>query len=433
MKRKLRWLHVLLLCSLFLASPALASGPPAALSARIGAVEVDAFPQVRAAVTVRDANGVPVTDLAAEAFEINEDRAAQARLILAVEQAVNPAIPVGLVLVMDISGSMAGQPMTDARTAALALLDALGDDDQVAFLAFADAVDLDALDPAREQPFTRDPDAVAALVEGLGAAGGTPLYDALYKGVGWAEGATLGHRAVILFTDGVDEGPGSRVASAETPIQAATRANVPVFTIGLGTQIDRGYLERVARTTGGFYQETPDSSDLTRLFLNVLDRLKHEYVLTYDSGLPGDGAMHRVQLAVRVGDRQASDEAEFGPVPLLATPTPEPTASPTAPPPPTAVPPATPTPTAAPAVAEEDDVGPDDTAQGPGIGSLLAGLAALLLAGGILVVLRGRRRAGAAAQAAEQLFCLSCGRALAPDQVCPDCGPDAGQFRKPQR
>jgi len=393
-------------------------------------VDVSAFPKVVVAVTVRDANGVPVTDLAAGAFEVNEDRAAQARSILAIEQAVNPEIPVGLVLVMDISGSMAGRPMEDAQSAALALLGNLGADDQVAFLAFADLVDLDVPDPTREASFTQDHDAIAVLVEDLEAAGGTPLYDALYKAVGWAETAPLGHRAVILFTDGVDEGPGSRVASAETPIQGATRANVPVFTIGLGSRIDRGYLERVARTTGGFYQETPDSADLTQLFLNVLDRLKHQYVLAYDSGLPADGATHRVQVTVRVGDRQAADEAEFGPVPLLATPTAEPTAQATA----TATP--TPTPTATPVTVatRESIVKSDaDADRGPGIGSLLAGLAALLVSAGILVVLARRRQAGAAGPAADQVYCLSCGRALAPGQVCPDCGPDAGNFRKPQR
>jgi VWFA-related protein len=398
----------------------LAQQPPAALSLRIGGVDLSAFPQIAVTATVRDANGVPVPDLDAAAFEINEDRVPEARPIVAVEPVVNRELPTGLVLVMDVSGSMAGQPLADAQAAALALVDQLGPQDEVAFLAFADVVDLDEIDPAREHPPTTDRAVLRALINGLEAGGGTPLYDALYKAVRWAEEAELGHRAVVLLTDGIDEGPGSLVASAETPIQEATRNNVPIFTIALGSEIDEGYLERVARTTGGFYQETPDSAELPRLFLNVLDYLQQQYVITYESGLPGDGAMHRVQVSVNVGDREATDEAEFGPVPVVEGETPEP---PTETPEPTA----DPTEAPAPSPTEKPNGG-----EGREISwvNILAGLGAVAVLASIVfgVVRRQRRQAAAAAQE----FCLSCGRPLAEGEVCPDCGPDAGRFKKPQ-
>jgi VWFA-related protein len=400
-----------------------AQQPPAALSLRVEGAEVTDFPQIAVTVTVRDANGVPVPDLDAAAFEINEDRAPEARPIVEVEPVVNRDLPTGLVLVMDVSGSMAGQPLADAKTAALALVEQLGPQDEVAFLAFADVVDLDEINPAREHPPTTDRAVLTALINGLEAAGGTPLYDALYKSVRWAEEAELGHRAVILLTDGVDEGPGSLVASAETPIQEATRNNVPVFTIALGNEIDRGYLERVARTTGGFYQETPDSAELPQLFLNVLDYLQQQYVITYESGLPGDGETHRVQVAVNVGDRTASDEGEFGPLPVIEGETPDPTEQPSDPTEETPVEP-TEEPTESPT--------PEPTEKPVGVGSLglgnvLAGLGAVAVLALIVVGVVRRRK-----QATEQQYCLSCGRALAKGEVCPDCGPDAGRFKKPK-
>jgi len=330
---------------------------------------------------------------------------------------------------MDISGSMAGEPMTDAKAAAQALIAQLGAQDAVAFIAFSDVVDLDGLNPAREHPATQDHSVIAALVDSLQASGGTPLYDALFKGVSWAEQAELGHRAVILFTDGVDEGPGSLVASAETPIQQATRANVPVFTIGLGNKIDRGYLERVARTTGGFYQETPDSAKLPDLFINVLDYLQQQYVITYASGLPEDGAKHRVQVSVNVGGRKATDEREFGPVPLstAAEPTPEPTSAPTETEPtaaPTQAPTATPQPlpTSAPTVEAEPQGGR------VGVGHILAGVGAVAVLAFIIAGATKKRR-----QAEAQEYCKGCGRPLRPGEVCQDCGPDAGRFKKPKR
>ena len=102
--------------------PAHAQQPPVDISVRLDAAEVSAFPQVALTVTVRDANGVPVPGLDAHAFEVNEDRAPQARPITGVEPVTNPDLPVCVVLVVDVSGSMAGQSLTDAQAAARALV-----------------------------------------------------------------------------------------------------------------------------------------------------------------------------------------------------------------------------------------------------------------------------------------------------------------------
>lgn len=477
----LGWIVLLLLSLTALASPphALAQQPPAALSLRLDEVDSAAFPQVTLALTVRDANGVPAPDLPARAFEVTEDGAATAPVV-ALESATNRDRPVSLVLVVDISGSMEGQPLADARAAARALIERLGPQDEAAVIAFAGSVTLDGLNPAREHPPTTDRRVVTALLDSLQAKGGTPLYDALYKGVLWAQESALGHRAVILLTDGVDEDPGSAVAGPDTPILAATRANLPVFTIGLsgvGDRLASGYLERVARSTGGVYQETPDSVQLTQLFQNVLDRVKQQYRLTYRSGLPADGRRHRVQVRVSTGDRSAEAATTFGPLPLAPTDTPAPTAtaSPTRTPSPrtrgpsptatatstatvaptaTATPTPTDTPEAAPVVAmtlvppgPTRTVTPTPTSastpttaptpappvvptppppQSRGVTLplplILGGLAALAVVVTGVALLGGRRQP-------PREYCANCGHPLTGPGACPQCG-DARRLKR---
>lgn len=393
--------------------------PAADLDIRIDSVDATQHPQNSLVVTVRDANGVPVPDLTAANFEINEDRAPQARTITAVEPFVNRDVPVSVVLVIDVSGSMQGQPLADAKVAAVRFLDRLSARDRVAVLAFSDRVNLDAPDQAREAAFTADKPALYKLIDGLQANGGTPLYDAVYKAVQSVSTETSGNRAVILLTDGRDEDPGSRVASAETPIQAATRANIPVFTIGLGNQIDRGYLERLARLTGGTYQETPASAQLATLFQNVGDLLKQQYRLTYQSGLPADGQKHRVEVIVKQAGRSAQAEVEFGPLgapsgaaqPLETTPAALPTASPTQA-----------APTTAPAATQASTALSSSAPT-----AALASSTPLLIGGGVLLVVVGAvlfaRRRRSTVQ-----YCLRCGHALAAGGVCPNCGAGAGKF-----
>ena len=436
---RIRLFHVLSLV-LFASASALPAGAQSAgpISLGVDAFDTGAFPAVTLAVTVRDANGVPVPDLEATHFEILEAAIDQPRPVASVQTRINPEAQISVILVMDISGSMEGQPLEDAKAAATHFMAQLAEGDQAALLAFADVVDFNQPDPAREVDFQGDKTAIYELVDGLAAGGGTPLYDALVKAIRMADRADLGHRAVLLLTDGVDEGPGSLVASDDTPVQEAQRANLPIFTVGLGTRTDPGYLERLALTTGGAYQHTPDSAELEVLFQNVADRLKQQYMVTYQSGYDCDGESHRVEAHVEVAGRAAGGSITIGP--LVDSPGCNPQAVPTATPPPTATPepsatvaptatslPTTATPTAVPTAlptAAPTEPPPTATAEPePDAGGRIN---PFLIGGGVVVVLvsislvvwllmRGPKPL--------ERICKRCGYHLREvDTACPECG-----------
>src|SRR5690606_17865082 len=73
---------------------------------------------VPTAVTVRDGQGRLVTDLGREDFEIQEAGIAQP-----ITQFTRERVPVSLALVLDISDSMRGPRMEDARAALLNFVD----------------------------------------------------------------------------------------------------------------------------------------------------------------------------------------------------------------------------------------------------------------------------------------------------------------------
>lgn len=398
---------------------------------RVDRVEDAAFPEITVHLTVRSAYGVPIADLTSDQFDVSEDRTLESRPISGLETTINPHQPIALLLVIDVSGSMAGEPLEDAQAAAVRLLDRLGPQDKAGLLAFADNVNLadpfPQLDPAREHDFTADKASLYDLVDNLTAGGNTPLYDAAYKAVHLVARQPAGNRAVLLLTDGRDEvaggprGSGSAVADEDTPIREANRAKVPVFTVGLGQDIDAPWLKRLALETGGTYQQTPDSAQLTRLFQNVLDLLKQQYRLTYTSGMPEDGADHGVLVSVKVGEDIAFDEATWGPAPLAPTETP---------PPPTATP--DPTNTLSPTRTPTATATATPAASGPA--GATGSLSPLVMAGGLgLLVLLGLGTAVGLARARRQAEpttrCLNCGRALPEAGApCPDCG-FAGEYR----
>lgn len=281
-----------------------------AVSISVAAIDARAHPEVSAALVVRNASGVPIAGLDAGAFAVTEDALSAPVAPSAVVEATDAARPTALVLALDVSGSMEGQPLADLKSAAQGLVDLLGPRDEVALMAFADAVALEGdplpMDPVREVPFTTDRTALRAAIDGLAAGGNTPLYDAATKAVRLAAERPGGPAAVLLFTDGRDEvaggppGSGSTVANEDSPIRAANQERVPIFTIGLGESRDEPWLRRVALETGGAYTAVGASSQLAAEFAGVLARLKHAYRVSWRSVLPADGAPHRATVDVTV-------------------------------------------------------------------------------------------------------------------------------------
>lgn len=199
-----------------------------ALQMRIDWVVVpeDQFPQVELALAVRDEAGIPIYNLSADNFQITEDGSPRPRPITSLETTVDPAVQTSVILVLDVSGSMEGKPLEDAKAAAVSFLDRLGKNDRVALIAFGGEVGHEGpLNPDKEVGFSSNQTEIRTLLESLQAKGTTPLYDAIFKAVRIIATEPVGNRAVMVLTDGRDEtgagGPGSIIANSESPIRAA--------------------------------------------------------------------------------------------------------------------------------------------------------------------------------------------------------------------
>jgi len=321
-----RWMSAVLILALVLGSTLLVSAQ-GAVNLSIDDLDMSDFPGSRVSVTVRDANGVPVTGLGADRFELIEDGKSSFPPH-EVTAHVNHDAVISIVMVIDISGSMEGKPIEEAMRAANALLDQLSVQDRAAIIAFADKVqDLDPtqLEDGKELGFTTDKNAVRNVVNFLDTKIGwdTPLYDAIYKGVKMASSEPVGKRAVVVMTDGRDERDNDNgvpvkdagsLSTPDDPINEANRHNIPIFSIGLtglGGKIDTKYLARLAERTGGIYQEAPGPEELTPLFEEVASQLKTQYLLHYDSQLEMDDQLHSLMVRVNLPQGQDFDETKF--------------------------------------------------------------------------------------------------------------------------
>jgi Ca-activated chloride channel family protein len=153
------------------------------------------------------------------------------------------ALPRDLVLLLDISGSMSGEPLDQARKVCAALVSGLSDADRLEMIAFSDRPRRwkKHAEPASENIRQQ----ALAWLGALEAGGGTEMRDGILEAL--TPLRKDAQRQVVLVTDGA--------IGFEQEIVAAIREHLPagsrVHTIGVGSAVNRSLLAPAARAGRG--------------------------------------------------------------------------------------------------------------------------------------------------------------------------------------
>ncbi|HUP85599.1 MAG TPA: type II secretion system F family protein, partial [Acidimicrobiales bacterium] len=211
--------------------------------------------------------------------------------------------PVGIVLVVDTSGSMKTNGRLDqAKTAAKAFVDRKLANDQIALVTFSN-------EPRVAVNFTADPGPLVAAIDGLQPAGETALWDGVRTGANlFAERPELLPYLVVL-SDGADTVSQSRGPDA---FGAARSARTGVFSIAItgSGESDAPALRSLADETGGTFFETRDAAQLGRIYEDLQGVLQNQYELSWTSAVRTPD----ISLSVKVGSAVADGSAALNSV-----------------------------------------------------------------------------------------------------------------------
>jgi len=232
--------------------------------------------------SVVDHQGRPAMDLTEDQFRVFED--GEEQNLERFDKVEN--LSINVILLMDVSQSMRNRIQTSSLSAQRFFEKVLTPRDQASFLTFNDDIRLIV-------PFTNDVQRLHHGASGLRASGATRLYDSLIYTVHYF-GGHEGKKALVLLSDGADV---DSDFGFEQVLEYALRAGVATYPIGMGLGHSSN-LQRLASETGGRYFAIRTASALDRVYRQIEQDLRSQYLLIYRPPTKGRTRFRRVEIEV---------------------------------------------------------------------------------------------------------------------------------------
>lgn len=247
---------------------------------------------VQMAATVVDADGRLVGDLERDDFEIFEDGRRQPLTHFTRER-----VPLSVGVVLDVSQSMFGQRIDDARLALDQFLtDRLDVGDEVFISVFNH-------EPSIAVPWTVGPRELRNRLDHVRPWGGTSIYDAMMNALPLFETRRHPRAAVVLISDGSDTGSLADVRDVRRELRRnaafvyAIAIDAP-DTRAINDRVNPFALREITTDSGGYTEVVRDSPELGPATARIAEELNHQYMLGYRPERPADGAYRSIRVRI---------------------------------------------------------------------------------------------------------------------------------------
>ena len=267
---------------------------------------------VEVTVTVTDGQGRLITGLTKDDFTIYEEEQLQEITAFTDER-----VPVSLGVLLDISDSMVGQPIVDARRALDRFMSDLLEPEDEAFAAtFNHGVKVVA-------PWTQPPSSLRGRLDAVRATGSTAIYDALAAVAPLIAARRNGRAALILISDGADTASDLTLIKARDILQ---RSDPFVYAIAIDSSkyprasspASPEALREITRRSGGYTEVVRSSADLGPATERIAYELNHQYTLGYNSSHTPDSSWRGIRVRMRNKDHFARARRGYFSVPPKA-------------------------------------------------------------------------------------------------------------------
>jgi VWFA-related protein len=274
--------------------------------------------------TVKDKHGALMPNLAKEQFDVLEDGKPQTIKFFTSEN----NLPLTLGIMIDSSKSMERMLPEEQTIAADFLRKVLTDKDLAFVISFDISVDL-LQDLTSDIHLLRAGMDKARINVGTGGGGfpgigqgpipvshpkGTLLYDAVYLGANDILSKQVGRKAMIILTDGVDQGSQVKLREA---LEAAQKADAICYVLLLFDPrygSDMSDMSMLAQQTGGRAISVGNTDKLGQAFTEISNELRSQYSMGYTpTNEKHDGTFRKIEVKSKDGYKIQARKGYYAP------------------------------------------------------------------------------------------------------------------------
>jgi len=275
--------------------------------------------------TVKGKHGALVPGLTKDQFEISEDGKPQTIKYFSAE--TNQPLTLGILI--DSSGSMQNMLPEEKIVGGDFLRQVISDKDLAFIISFDINVDL-LQDLTSDVHLLRQGLDRARINVGAGSSGipgigqgpipvsrpkGTLLYDGVYLASNDVLSKQVGRKAMVVLTDGVDQGSRLRLREA---IEAAQKADAICYVLLISDPhwgSDPHEMSQMAEQTGGRLITVSHPDKLSKAFQEISDELRSQYSIGYTpTNEKHDGSFRKIEVKSKDGYKIQARKGYYAPL-----------------------------------------------------------------------------------------------------------------------
>ncbi|MCL5071501.1 MAG: VWA domain-containing protein [Actinobacteria bacterium] len=235
----------------------------------------DEFPKIIFYIDFKEGSQIGSLDLKNEDLKIVEN--GQEVKSFLVEKVDTIKEPIGVVLALDTSGSMKGEPIEAAKIATSLFIDEMRKIDQFAVVGFSDDIKV-------YSSFTKDRQQLKNSIAQVEAKGETSLFDGIDISVDQFKDLGIKYKYVVVLSDGMDTV--SKLKYTDI-INKAKKENVTIYSIALlSKDYNPANLSEISGSTGGEMLIAASTGELKELYGNISRKIRNQYKISYTSLWP---------------------------------------------------------------------------------------------------------------------------------------------------
>jgi len=261
---------------------------------RFERLDVSQMPRLRSYLSLTDRDGHVITGKQKEDFRLSIDSAEQGPAFT-LQSFDETKEPINVVVVAEV-GSAMNSVIEDEKRAISALADALPPKSKIALLGYAG--DTKRLTETLTAPADVESAAKQMTIDSDSAE--THLLDALSTAMDMLTAAPKTERKlIVVFSDGINIDMDPKIFNSKA--HRAADAGIVIDTIGY-TDFDQSKLRSLtmlSKTTQGIDRVCKSANEISSHFNDVVDEIKKQYVVTFETVLKGgDGKVRELQALV---------------------------------------------------------------------------------------------------------------------------------------